>query len=129
MTDTVTDPDAAGAHTVTLFPPPPARQRWAPGDLLRLLIGSMFVLIGLFAAGFAEGTISGVENDVVDAIGRIPESVEQAVLGTAQIMATFVPLLAIAVVVWRRRWMLLLMLWLSSAIASAAIFLLTAWLG
>ena len=129
MTETVTDPAAAGGHTVTLFPPPPARQRGAPGDLLRLLIGSMFVLVGLFAAGFAEGTISGVENDVVDAIGRIPESVEQAVLGTAQIMATFVPLLAIIAVVWRRRWKLLLMLWLSSTVASASIFILTGWLG
>ena len=129
MTTTATDPDASGAPAVALFPPPPARQRWAPGDLLRLLIASAFVVVGLFAASFAEGTISGVENDVVDAIGRIPNSVEQAVLGTAQIMATFVPLLAVAVVVWRRRWLLLLMLWLSSFVASLATSFLTAWLG
>ncbi len=89
----------------------------------------MFVLVGLFAASFATGTISGVENDLVDAIGRIPSSVEQAVLGTAQIMATFVPLLALAVVLLRRRWMLLLMLWLASTVAGIAVSLLTAWLG
>ena len=74
MSNTVIDPDAAGAPSVTLFPPPSARQRWAPGDLIRLLIGWAFVLVGLFAASFAEGTISGVENDVVDAIGRIRDA-------------------------------------------------------
>jgi uncharacterized membrane protein YbhN (UPF0104 family)/predicted Ser/Thr protein kinase len=129
VSNTVIDPDAAGAPSVTLFPPPSPRQRWAPGDLIRLLIGWAFVLVGLFAASFAEGTISGVENDVVDAIGRIPDSVEQAVLGTAQIMATFVPLLAVVVVLWRRQWLLLLMVWLSSFVAGLAITLVTVWLG
>ena len=129
MSETATDPDAVGASSVTLFPPPSVRQRWAPGDLLRLLVASTFVVVGLFAVSFAEATISGVENDVVDAVGRIPNSVEQAVLGTAQIMATFVPLLAVVVVVWRRQWMLLLMLAMSSLLSSATISILISWLG
>lgn len=123
------EPGTPAAPPVVLFDPPPPRQRWSPVDLLRLLIGLVFVAAGLFAASFADSTISGVENDVVDAVGRIPDSVEQAVLGTAQIIATFVPLLALVVVLWRRRWRLLFTLWLASVAASLAVGLLTSWLG
>ena len=129
MTETATEPEASAPRPVTLFPPPPASQRWAPGDLLRLLVATAFLMVGLLAARVAESTISGVENDVVDAFGRIPNSVEQAVLGTAQIIATFVPLLSLVVVLFRRRWRLLLMLWLASTVASSAVGALLAWLG
>ena len=44
-------------------------------------------------------------------------------------MATFVPLLGLVVVLWRRRWLLLLMLWLSSIVASFATSFLTDSLG
>jgi len=97
--------------------------------MLRLLIGLGFVAFGLFAVSFAEGTISGAERDVVDAIDRLPDRVEQGMIGTAQIIATFVPLVAVAVVLWKRRWRLLLTLWLASTVASVAAALLTAWLG
>jgi len=125
----VIDPDASNAPTVLLFPPPPTRQKWSSVDLLRLLLGLVLGAAGLFAATFADGTISGVESDVIDAVGRIPDSVEQAVVGSAQIIATFVPLFAFVVVLWRRRWRLLLMLFLASTVASIAIGLLTSWLG
>ncbi|MFW2333732.1 lysylphosphatidylglycerol synthase domain-containing protein [Ilumatobacter sp.] len=121
-------PGGAAEPTV-LFPPPPPRQRWAAVDRLRLLTGLGFVALGLFAVSFAERTISGAERDVVDAIDRIPDPVEQAVLGTAQIIATFVPLVAVGVVVWKRRWRLLVRLWLSSVVASLAAAVVTAWLG
>ncbi len=97
--------------------------------MLRLLTGLGFLGFGLFAVSFAEGTISGLESDVVDAVARIPNRVEQAVLGTAQIIATFVPLVAVGVVLWKRRWRLLLTLWLGSTVASLSVALLTAWLG
>lgn len=122
-------PAGDSVKPTVLFPPPPERQRWAAADRLRLLAGLGFVALGLFAVSFAERTISGAERDVVDAIDRIPDPVEQAVLGTAQIIATFVPLVAIGVVLWKRRWRLLLMLWLSSVLASFAAAVITAWLG
>ncbi len=125
----MTDPGAPGAHPVVLFPPPPSRQKWSSVDLLRLLLGVVLGAAGLFAATFADSTISGVESDVIDAVGRIPDSVEQAVVGSAQIIATFVPVFAVVVVVWRRRWRLLFMLLLAATVASATIGLLTGWLG
>ncbi len=123
------NPDGGMAPSVELFPPPPPRQTWAAGDVLRLLIGLAFLGFGLFAVSFAEETISGLERDVVDAVDRIPNRVEQAVLGTAQIIATFVPLVAVGVVLWKRRWRLLLTLWTGSTVASLSAALLIAWLG
>lgn len=129
VSETATDPDVPDADAVVLFPPPPSRQKWSSVDLLRLLVGLVLGAAGLFAATFADGTISGVESDVIDAVGRIPDSIEQAVVGSAQIIATFVPIFAFVVIVWRRRWRLLLMLLLSSIIASIAIGVVTSWLG
>ncbi|HSM65058.1 MAG TPA: hypothetical protein VK860_02010, partial [Ilumatobacteraceae bacterium] len=77
---------------VVLFEPLPTRQRWAAADLLRLLIGLVLVGAAFGIASFAEETIAGIEDDVVSGIGRMPDRVEAAVLGTAPIIATFVPL-------------------------------------
>ena len=122
--------DETSAHpTVVLFPPPSDHQRWAPGDILRLLVSSGFVILGLFATSYAEGTVSGAESDIVGAIDRIPSTVEQAVLGTAQIIATFVPLGIFGVLIWKRRWRLLGTLWLTSIVASLAASLLLDWVG
>ena len=119
----------AAVEAVVLFPPPSARQRWAPGQIIRILIGLGAVGIGILAASFAGSTISGIERDVLDAAGRIPERVEQVVLGAAQIIATFVPLTGLVVVLWKRQWRLLLMLWLASTAGGIAVLALTAELG
>ena len=129
MTTAANEPDAPVTPAVILFAPPSSRQRWSAADFLRLLVGLGFVAVGLLAAAFAEGTISGVESDIVDAIGRIPDGVEQAVLGTVQIIATFVPLIALVALLWWRRWSLLFTLCLTAAVASIAIAALTTWLG
>ncbi len=114
---------------VSIFPEPPLRRRWSAADIIRLLVGLVFVAVGLLAASFAERTIAGAEDDLVDAIGRIPNSIEQVVLGSAQLIATFVPLLALGVVIWRRRWRLLFNLWLAGTVASLVTTLLIVWLG
>jgi uncharacterized membrane protein YbhN (UPF0104 family) len=125
------DPEAPNVAVgpVVLFPPPSPQQRWAPGQIIRIMIGLGAVGIGIVAASFAESTISGVESDVLDALGRIPDQVEQVVLGAAQIIATFVPLAGLGVVLWKRRWRLLLMLWLASTVGGITLLALTAGLG
>lgn len=114
---TVHDHDVVG---VVLFDPPPTRQRWAASDLLRLLIGLAFIGAAFIAASFADETISGIEDDVVSGIGRIPDRIEATVIGSAQIIATFVPLVVTVVVIWKRRWRLLGTFWLASTVASLA---------
>ena len=111
------DHEVAG---VALFDPPPVRRRWSAPDLVRLLFASSFLVAAFLAASLADETISGVEEDVVAGIGRLPDRIEATVIGTAQIIATFVPLVAMAVVVWRRRWRILLSFGLASIITSAA---------
>ena len=107
-------------HEVVLFDAPSLRQRWAAADLLRLLIALAFVGAAFVAASLADETISGVEDDVVSGIGRLPDRIEAALIGSAQIIATFVPLAVIAVLVWRRRWRLIVTFGIASLIASAA---------
>lgn len=114
---------------VVLFDPPPTRQRWAAADLLRLLIGLVFVVAASIAGSFADDTIAGVEDDVVSGIGRLPDRIEATVIGSAQIIAIFVPLVVTAVVVWKRRWRLLLTFWLASVVASALTSLVLSALG
>lgn len=114
---TVHDHDAAG---VVLFDPPPMRQRWSAPDLLRLLIGLVLIGAAFVAASFADETISGIEEDVVSGIGRIPDRIEATVIGSAQIIATFVPLVVTVFVIWKRRWRLLGTFWLASTVASLA---------
>jgi uncharacterized membrane protein YbhN (UPF0104 family) len=121
--------DNVASDPVVLFPPPSAQQRWAPRQIIRLMIGLGAVGVGIVAASLAESTITGIESDVLDAIERIPDQVEQAVLGAAQIIATFVPLAGLGVVVWKRRWRLLLMLWLASIVGGFTVLILTAVLG
>lgn len=129
MTQVDDGADDVATDDVVLFPPPPERQRWAPRQIVRLLIGLGAVGIGIIAASLAESTISGLESDVLDAIARIPDQVEQVVLGVAQIIATTVPLAGLVVVVWHRRWRLLLMLWIASTIGGITLLALTAGLG
>jgi uncharacterized membrane protein YbhN (UPF0104 family)/tRNA A-37 threonylcarbamoyl transferase component Bud32 len=109
--------DAVSDDGVVLFEPPSERRRLSAGDIIRLLGGLGFLAVGLVVGSFAKATIDGVESDVVDAIERLPNQFEQAVIATAQLFATFVPLLAVIVVVWLRRWWLLLRLWLASFLA------------
>lgn len=121
--------DEVNSDAVVLFPPPAPQRRWAPEQIIRLLIGVGAVGVGILAASFAESTITGIESDVLDAIARIPDQVEQVVLGAAQIIATFVPLAGLAVVVWKRRWRLLLMFWFASTAGGFTLSALTAGLG
>jgi uncharacterized membrane protein YbhN (UPF0104 family) len=121
--------DNVAVDPVVLFPPPSAQQRWAPGQIIRLMVGLGAVGVGIVAASLAESTISGIESDVLDALGRIPDQVEQVVLGAAQIIATFVPLAGLGVVLWKRRWRLLLMLGSASIVGGLTLLALTALLG
>lgn len=114
---------------VVLFDAPPSRQRWAAADLLRLLVGVASVGAAFAAASLADETIAGVEDDVVTGIGRLPDRIEATVIGSAQIIATFVPLAVTVFVLWKRRWRLLFNFWLASVVAGALTSLVLSALG
>ena len=64
----------------------PRRVR-SPSDVLRLLIGGALVALGLILATVADRTVGGAQADLVDAVSRLPEQLEQVVVGVAQVIA------------------------------------------
>lgn len=118
-----------GSRSVRLFEPPPALHRFSAGDVLRIGVGSVALLAALVVGTAAKGTVDGIEQDVVDGIGRIPDHIEQVVIGTAQFFATLVPLIAGLVLVWHRRWRVLFHVWLGFVTAGLAVWLLVDLLG
>ena len=109
--------------------PPPIRRRFSPGDILRVLVGLGFLVIGLLLATVAKETLSGVESDVVEAVSRLPDEIEHGVFATAQLLATLFPLAVLLLVIWRRNWRLLVSLFAASVLASVATQLIERWLG
>lgn len=119
-------------HTIpesVLYEPPPPRRRFSPGEWLRLLIGVVLVVVGLLLTTVAEDTISGAESDLVEGFSGLPDRVEEAVVGVAQLGAMLVPLFALLAISWQRRWRLLLQLWLASTIATVMIVVMESGLG
>lgn len=98
-------------------------------EWLRLLFGALLLGLGLLLGTVAEDTISGAESDLVEGFSQIPDRVEEAIIGVAQLGATLVPLAVLVVVLWRRRWLLLLQLWLASTVASVTTVIVESRLG
>jgi undecaprenyl-diphosphatase len=117
MADTATPDDVS---ELVLYEPPPPRRSFSAGEWLRLLIGASMLGVGLLLVTVAEDTISGAESDLVEGFSRLPDRAEEAIIGVAQLGATLVPLAGLVVVLWRRRWLLLLQLWLASTGAGIA---------
>ena len=114
MVDSVPSADSS---ELLLFDPPPSRRSFSPGEWIRLLLGAVLLGLGLLLGTVAADTISGAESDLVEGFSRFPDRIEEAIIGLAQLGATLVPLAGLIVVLWRRRWLLLLQLWLASTVA------------
>ena len=67
---------AEPATTPRLPDAPPIRRTFSPGDVPRVLSGLLLLGLGVLFATVAENTISGIESDVIDAVGRLPDRVE-----------------------------------------------------
>jgi len=106
-TDPSTDPSGRAAPTPA--DPPvmdlrPARRQRSPADVLRLLIGLLLLAAGLLAVVFARNTVGGAEADIVEAYERIPDRAAEALTAIAFLLAVALPLLALLVLLIRRRY-------------------------
>jgi glycosyltransferase 2 family protein len=99
---------------------PRHRQR-APGDVLRLLLGLALLAAGLLAATVARNTVGGAEADIVEAYDRIPNRLAEVLTAFAYLLAAGLPLLAIVVLLLRRRFRRALALLLGSYVATWAL--------
>jgi undecaprenyl-diphosphatase len=122
----VTDPPTDG---VALFEPPSEHARFAANDVMRLVVGAVILVIALVVGTVATGTVDGIESDIVEGVERLPNAVEQLVVGTAQLFATFVPMLALGVILWKRSWRVLLHVWIASTVSGIALWLIVDVLG
>lgn len=110
--------------TVTTVDARVDRRSFAAGDMIRLLVGLVLVLVGVVIAEVAQETIRGLEEDLVRAIARLPDRIEQTVLGLVQLVTSLVPLTTLVVLLIRRRWRVAALLlaagWISSLVMAAA---------
>ena len=116
-------PDDAVADPAVLFDPPPLRRSFASGDVLRLLVGALLIVGGGLVAELAQATIEGVEADLLDAFGRLPDRLEEVILRIAQLFTSVVPAVALVVLLVRRRWRVALLLVLAAVVATLAMLL------
>ncbi len=119
MTTTATGPD----REVTLFDPPPSRRAFSPGAVVRLVGGVALVVLGVLVADVAQSTIEGVEEDLAGGFARLPGSLEGALLSVAQVATSLVPVVALIVLLLRRRWRVALLLVVTGALATLAMML------
>lgn len=110
---------AAGATRVV------ARRRTVD-DLLRLLGSALVVAVGLLLATVAERTMAGLESDVLEALGRVPQPVARLVVAIPQVVVAVLLVgapIALAIV---RRWRTLLLGGAAMVLAAASLSLLEA---
>ena len=118
MTTVVDQP--GGGDVVEIFEPPPSRRPFSPGDVLRLLVSIVLIVLGAILASAAQATIKGLEEDLVDAFGRLPDTFESAVLSIAQLGTSLIPLITLVVLLVRGRWKVALVLVLTGVLAFVA---------
>ena len=115
MDTTVSRPTGLGVPTSVT---PRERVRSA-GDVLRLIGGLLLVAVGMSVAAGARSTIRGIEQDVARGVGYLPDRVEEALFGLALVIAVALPVLAIVVLLVRRRFAFVVSLVLASWLAAS----------
>ncbi|HEX5097160.1 MAG TPA: lysylphosphatidylglycerol synthase transmembrane domain-containing protein [Acidimicrobiia bacterium] len=102
----------------------PQRVR-AASDVLRLLVGLGFVVVGVLLATVADRTVGGAQADLIEAVSRIPSRVEQAIIGLAQLLTGSVITIVAVVMIVQRHWRRLGVLILGALTAAGVMMLLT----
>jgi glycosyltransferase 2 family protein len=82
----------------------PRRRVRSQADAVRLIIALALVGVGLAVATWLRNTIGGAEADLVDVYEQVPDRFAEALTGLAVIGVGAVPLLALVVLIVRRRY-------------------------
>ncbi|HET9541000.1 MAG TPA: lysylphosphatidylglycerol synthase transmembrane domain-containing protein [Candidatus Limnocylindria bacterium] len=122
-------PAPASTPAPPAFTGPPARRRFSPSDVLRLLVGLAVLLVGLVLAVWGRSTAGGLEADIARQAARLPSRLLDALLAVGQMMAALVPLLVLGGLLARRRFRLAAQLGLVGGLAVACVVALDAAIG
>jgi glycosyltransferase 2 family protein len=102
---------------VDLFVPPRSIRRFAPGDVLRLLVGIALLVVGWVLARWGQSTIEGLESDALRVFTRLPDPIESVALSAAQLVTTVTPAVAFVVLLVKRRFRIVGLFVLASVVA------------
>jgi undecaprenyl-diphosphatase len=98
--------DQVGVLSDVVVSVSPRRRVRSQGDVVRLIVALALVGVGVLVATWLRNTIGGAEEDLVDVYQRVPDRFAEVLTGMAVIGAGLVPLVALAVLVARRRFRL-----------------------
>lgn len=99
-----------------------------PADVARLVCALVALLLLLAAAWLEPDAVRNVSAELVRLFRRLPDGVEALLVGIVQVIGIGAPVVAAAVLVRGRRWRLLGLATLASAVAGAVMALLQGWL-
>lgn len=108
----------------TAAPATSTRRRPAAGDVVRVGVGVAVIAVGVAAGHLGRATVQGVELDLLRLTGRLPDAVEDLLIGAAQLLVRVLPAVVVVALLVRRRWKLVLALiataWLANLAMAAA---------
>jgi uncharacterized membrane protein YbhN (UPF0104 family) len=81
----------------------PRRRVRSQADVVRLIVGLALVGVGVLVATWLRNTLGGAEEDLVDVYERVPDRFAEVFTGLAVLGAGLVPMVALIVLLVRRR--------------------------
>ena len=120
--------DEIGVLAGVLVSVSPRRRVRSQADVVRLIVALALIGVGVLVATWLRNTIGGAEEDLVDVYERVPDRFAEALTGLAVLGAGVVPLVALVVLVVRRRFRQALTLLSAGVGATLAMQLLTEFL-
>lgn len=87
---------------------------------MRAGVGVAVIAAGTVAGHLARATVEGIELDLLRLAGRLPDPVEDLLIGAAQLLVRVLPAVALVSLALRRRWRIALVLVLTGWVAGAA---------
>ena len=95
--------DEVGVVSGVLVSVTPRQRVRSQADVVRLIIALALIGVGVLVATWLRNTLGGAEADLVDVYERVPDRFAEALTGMAVIGVVVVPLLALGVLISRRR--------------------------
>jgi undecaprenyl-diphosphatase len=109
--------------------PPGERYYRHPGDVVRVVMWAAATALLILLIEVAEGTNTGIREDLGEAAALVPRAARELALGVAQLMAVVIPIVVLALLVWQRRWRRISLIVLAAAAGAGAYLLLDAAMG
>jgi uncharacterized protein (TIRG00374 family) len=127
QSDTATTVEVAGRRVVIDAPVQSPWER-GPGDVLRVVVGLLAVLVALAGLDFAGNTFAGIEADLSSVSDSVPEVFLLVLYALLALVATLAPIVVLVLVLRRRTWRLLGLYLLTTLLANVLFLVVSGYL-